>query len=157
MRRKDKEVLDEKIINEILTKSEFCRIAINDYEYPYLVPLNYGYCDNALYFHSAAEGKKIELLKKNNKVCFEIEHTAKTILNETPGKSTTKYLTVIGYGEIEIITDTNEKIKGLDIIMSHYSNNGNNEYNQGQVNNLVILKLNINSLTAKRSGNWDQP
>ena len=157
MRRKDKEVTDKKVIEEILTKSEFCRIAMHDDEYPYIVPLNYGYRDNTLYFHSAAEGKKIELLKMNNKVCFEIEHTAKTILNEQPAKSTTKYLTVIGFGEVEIITDTVEKKKGLDIIMSHYGNNGNNVYNQSQLNSLVILKLTINSITAKRSGNWEEP
>ena len=155
MRRKDKEVTDKKNIEEILTKSEFCRIAMHDDEYPYLVPLNYGYCNNALYFHSAAEGKKIELLKKNNKVCFEIEHTAKTVLNEQPGKSTTKYLTVIGFGEVEIITDTVEKKRGLDIIMSHYGKTTDNEYNENQLSSLVILKLTINSITAKRSGNWE--
>jgi nitroimidazol reductase NimA-like FMN-containing flavoprotein (pyridoxamine 5'-phosphate oxidase superfamily) len=155
MRRKDKEVTDKKIIDKILNESEFCRVAIHDDEYPYLVPLNYGYSDNTLYFHSAAEGKKIELLKNNNKVCFEIEHAAKTMLDEQPGKSTTKYLTVIGYGEIEIITDTDKKIKGLDIIMNHYGSTTASEYDESQLNRIVILKLTINKITAKRSGNWE--
>lgn len=156
MRRKDKEVTDKKIIDKILSESEFCRIAIHDDEYPYLVPLNYGLKDNALYFHSAAEGKKIDLLKKNSKVCFEIEHTAETVLGEQPGKSTTKYLTVIGFGNIEFITDAEEKKKGLDIIMSHYGRTENNEYNESHVKSVVILKLTIAEITAKKSGNWDR-
>ena len=155
MRRKNQEVTDKSIIEEILTKSDFCRIAINDNEYPYLVPLNYGYRDNTLYFHSAAIGKKVDLIKKNNKVGFEIEYSAKTIPHEQPAKWSTKYLSMIGYGEVEIITDGIEKKKGLDIIMSHYSDSINNEYEDSQVNNLVILKLKITGLTVKRSSNWN--
>jgi hypothetical protein len=154
MRRKEQEVTDKSIIDKILTGSEICRVAINDEEYPYIVPMNYGYSDNALYFHSAAAGEKIDLIKKNNKVCFEIEYAAGVIRNEEPCKWATRYLSIIGSGEIEIINDASEKKRGLDIIMNHYGNIAQNEYNDGQVNNLVILKLTINKLTAKRSGNW---
>jgi len=155
MRRINQEVTDRDIIENILSKSEFCRIAISDDEHPYIVPLNYGYLDNALYFHSAAIGKKIDLIKKNNKVGFEIEFSAQTIQNEQSCKWSTKYLSVIGSGEVEIITDAAEKIKGLNIIMNHYGNTTGNDYNESQMNNLVILKLNIKELTAKRSSNWD--
>jgi nitroimidazol reductase NimA-like FMN-containing flavoprotein (pyridoxamine 5'-phosphate oxidase superfamily) len=154
MRRKEQEVTDKSIIEKILTGSEICRVAINDEEYPYIVPMNYGYSDNALYFHSAAAGEKIDLIKKNNKVCFEIEYAGEVIRNEDPCKWSTRYLSIIGSGEIEIINDTSDKKRGLDIIMKHYGNTAQNEYNVSQVNNLVILKLTINKLTAKRSGNW---
>jgi hypothetical protein len=154
MRIKEQELTDKKIIQEILAKSEFCRIAINDDEFPYIVPLNYGYSDNILYFHSAATGKKIDLIRINNKVCFEIEYSSQVIQHEQPCKWATKYLSIIGFGEIEIIDGNTEKKRGLDIIMNHYGKVTDNQYTEAQVNKLVIFKLTIMNLTAKRSGNW---
>jgi nitroimidazol reductase NimA-like FMN-containing flavoprotein (pyridoxamine 5'-phosphate oxidase superfamily) len=152
MRRQEKEVTDKQVIEDILTKSEICRIAIHDAEFPYLVPLNYGYCNNTLYFHSAAAGKKLDLIRRNNKVCFEIEYSSRVIQHEESCKWTTNYLSLIGFGEIEIMDDTVDKKKGLDIIMSHNGKKTDNEYDDSQINNLVILKLTITGLTAKRSG-----
>jgi hypothetical protein len=155
MLRKDKEITDKKIIDEILNKSQICRIAFFDVEFPYIVPFNYGYLDNALYFHSAANGKKIDLIRKNNKVCFEIEYFSQITVHELPCEWTTKYRSVIGSGNIDIITGFEEKKKGLDIIMAHYGSIKNNVYNTNNIDNIVILKLNITGLSAKQSGNWD--
>jgi nitroimidazol reductase NimA-like FMN-containing flavoprotein (pyridoxamine 5'-phosphate oxidase superfamily) len=152
MRRKDREVTDKIVIEEILAKSEICRIAIQDNGYPYIVPLNYGYCDNALYFHCAKEGKKIDLIRLNNKVGFEIENFSRINKSEQPCKWSMHYLSLIGTGEIEIIEDTADKKKGLDIIMNHYGKTTANEYVESHVNNIVILKLNIKELTAKGNG-----
>ena len=73
MRRNEREITDPKIIEEIIHQATICRIALYDADYPYIVPLNYGYESGALYFHSAKEGKKIDLIRKNSRVCFEIE------------------------------------------------------------------------------------
>lgn len=153
MRRKDKEIKNQQIINEILTKSQICRVALDDSEFPYIVPFNYGYRDNIFYFHSAKEGKKIALIKKNNKVCFEIEYYSEILKFGQSCKWGTKYRSIIGYGTIEIISDFEEKKKGLDIIMEH---NGkmDNAYNEQSVNEIVVLKLTILSLSAKQSGDW---
>jgi len=155
MQRKDKEITDKKIIDEILNGSQICRTAFFDDEFPYIVPLNYGYLDNALYFHSAANGKKIDLIRKNNKVCFEIEYLSKIIEHEQSCKWTTKYRSVIGFGSIDIITVFEEKKKGLNIIMAHYGRIVNNVYNDNHIDNIVILKLKIANLSAKQSGNWN--
>jgi|SRR4030042_626993 len=155
MRKEKQKITDNKIINEILTKSEICRIAMLDNDTPYLLPFNYGYQDNCIYIHSAPEGKKIELLRKNNKVCFEIEQIAEIVKHDKPCKWATKYRSIIGYGEVEIITDYKQKKKGLDIIMSQYGENSNLEYADKQVDNIVILKLRITKLTGKQSSNWN--
>jgi nitroimidazol reductase NimA-like FMN-containing flavoprotein (pyridoxamine 5'-phosphate oxidase superfamily) len=91
-----------------------------DNDTPYILPFNYGYKDNGIYIHSAPEGGKIELLRKNNKVCFEIEQIAEIVKHDKPCKWETKYRSIVGYGEVEIITDYEQKKKGLDIIMSQY-------------------------------------
>jgi nitroimidazol reductase NimA-like FMN-containing flavoprotein (pyridoxamine 5'-phosphate oxidase superfamily) len=82
MKKKNQEIIDKRIINEILTCSEICRIAMLDNDSPYILPVNYGYKDNIIYIHSAPEGKKIDLLKKNNKICFEIEQKAEIVKHE---------------------------------------------------------------------------
>ena len=155
MRRKDRAVLEPETIQEIISKIKVCRLGLMDQDAPYIVPLNYGYLDNALYFHSAANGKKIDLIRKNNKVCFEIEYLSKIIEHEQSCKWTTKYRSVIGFGSIDIITAFEEKKKGLNIIMAHYGRIVNNVYNENHIDNIVILKLKIANLSAKQSGNWN--
>ena len=153
MRRKDKEITDENTIKEILEKSSVCRLGLFDDDYPYVVPLNYGHKNNALYFHCALEGRKIELIKKNNKVAFEIEQAYEVIKNDVSCRWTTRYRSVMGTGTIEIISDFNKKKEGLDVIMQHHGKH-DNEYSKKGVDSILVLKLTINSLSAKQSGSW---
>jgi uncharacterized protein len=154
MRRNDKEITDKQIIEEILTQSEICRIAMMDGNRPYIVPVNYGYSNGAIYIHGANQGKKIGLLKINNQVCFEIEQKSEIVKSETSCGWSTRYRSLIGYGTIDLITGFEQKKKGLDIIMAHYGKTENNHYNDLQVELIVILKLNIEQVTAKQSGDW---
>ena len=77
MRRSDREIKDFDEIIEVINKCDVCRLAINDGDYPYIVPMNFGFNIEdgkvVLYFHCASEGKKLELLRKNNKVAFEMD------------------------------------------------------------------------------------
>jgi uncharacterized protein len=83
MRRKDREItgIDEKL--DIISKSKVCRIGLSENNCPYIVPLNYGFSFDdgklSLYFHCAAEGKKTDIIKKNNNACFEIDCDTKLI------------------------------------------------------------------------------
>ena len=73
MRRKDKEIADKKEIESIIERANVCRIGLSENNLPYVVPVNFGYKNNNIYFHSAPMGKKIDILKKNNNICFEID------------------------------------------------------------------------------------
>ena len=64
MRRKEKEIKDKKEIEQIFKYSHVCRLGIFDGKMPYIVPMNFGYRDNILYFHSALEGRKVDIQKK---------------------------------------------------------------------------------------------
>lgn len=154
MRRKDKEVKNLKIIEEIIAKSNIIRIAINDIDFPYIVPLNYGYSENTFYFHSANKGKKIELLKQNNNVGFEIDYLNQIVTHEIPCEWTTKYQSIIGTGLIELVSDIDEIIYGLEVIMKHHGKLSENIYNEANLKNILILKLTPKSLSAKQSGDW---
>jgi hypothetical protein len=152
MRRNDKAISDPHIIREILRGSQICRIAMIDGDMPYIVPLNYGYDDHALYFHAAPEGRKIDLIRKNSRVCFEIEEGYALIRHEEPCGWTSRYRSVIGYGKIEILTGLEEKISGLDRIMAHHGHTGHSQYPKASLEKMVILRLTIEQLTAKQSG-----
>ena len=150
MRRSEKEIQDKGVLTEILTSALICRVALFDEEYPYIVPMNFGYKDSALYFHCATEGKKIELIKQNNKVCFEVEKSHEIISDDLSCKWSTKYQSIIGVGEIEIISNTEDKRNGLDIIMNQHGK-CDNSYGAKAVDKVMVLKLRIKSLTGKQS------
>lgn len=157
MRRKDKEITDNQIIAEVLNRSVVCRIAINDTGSPYIIPLNYGYRDNALYFHSAPAGRKIDLLRREPKVSFEVEDYYSIVSASSACGWTTHYRSVMGTGIIEFVTGNDEKKRGLDIIMNHHGSRGENVYREGGLDNLIVLKLNIESVTCKQSGGDEMP
>ena len=155
MRKKQYEITDPAVIELILSGSEVCRIAMIDNDRPYIVPMNYGYKNNVIYFHSADEGKKIGLLRANKKVCFEIEYFSEILKNEIPCDWSSKYRSVIGYGTIEFITDTEGKKEALDIIMAHYGKTGENIYKDSPLERVLILKLIIEEISGKELGNWN--
>jgi hypothetical protein len=115
--------------------------------------LNYGYSEGKLYFHSAAQGRKINLLRTNNKVSFEIEYANEIIKGDKPCNWTSKYRSLMGTGFIEIIDDLQGIRNGLDIIMTHHGSSRNN-YDEKYLSRIVILRLNIEKLTGKQSGEW---
>ncbi len=78
MRRYDKEITDSGEIAAIMDKAAVCRIALVDGNCPYIFPVNFVVRNNYLYFHSSPEGRKIDILRKNNRVCFEIDIDTET-------------------------------------------------------------------------------
>lgn len=150
MRRSDKSITDKIEIKEILTNSFICNVGIFDDIYPYVVSMNYGYKDNCLYFHCAPKGKKIDLIEKNNRVGFEITHSEELVTGDIACKWTTKYSSIMGQGSIDIIADREGKISGLDVIMKQHGKN-DNSYSDKMIDAVLVLKLNIENLTAKRS------
>ena len=151
MRRKDKEIKNKNEIEMILQKAKICRVAFSDDNQPYIVPLNFGYENKILYFHSAKEGKKIEWLKKNNKVCFEVDIDHIIHNTNIPCGWYSTYRSVIGHGNAFIVEDINEKRKALDILVKQYSPNTNYNFTNKNVNNVCVFRIEIQEMTGKKS------
>lgn len=156
MRKANQEIKEKSVLEEILKQPQICRLGITDNAEPYILPFNYGYNDNCIYIHSAPEGKKINLLKNNPKVCFEIEQENKLIKGDIACKWSTLYRSIVGYGTVEIVTDFKEKTRGLEIIMKQHGAMGDLVFEKKEVDFIVILKLTITSITGKQSGNWNK-
>lgn len=155
MRKTRQEIKDNKVLEEILKGAIICRVAMMDGDLPYILPFNYGYRDGVIYIHSAPEGKKINLLRKNPRVCFEVEDESELIKGEQACDWSTLYRSVMGYGEVEILSDDQSKQQGLEIIMAQHGAPGLVSFNQKNLGRMLILKLSITSLSGKQSSNWD--
>jgi nitroimidazol reductase NimA-like FMN-containing flavoprotein (pyridoxamine 5'-phosphate oxidase superfamily) len=150
LRRKDKEITDKNEIESIIRKSLVCRLGLADNGTPYIVPLCFGYKDNSLYFHSAKEGRKIEILKRNNDVCFEFDDNLEVQAGKAACAWGMKYRSVIGYGKATLIEDPEEKRKALDVIMAQYAD-GAFEYSEKVFGKALVIKVEIESMTGKKS------
>ena len=152
MRRSDKEINEPELIKKIIDEAEFVRIALCDDGEPYIIPMNFGYQENTLYLHSATEGRKIDILRKNERICFQMDINIEMVQSENPCKWGMKYLSVVGFGKAQIIENELEKKEALDIIMSKYSSQNNFEYTKEAVDGVIVIKVDIDKITGKKSG-----
>lgn len=150
MRRNDKEIKDTAVIEEILSKAEVCRLGLCDEGKPYIVPVCFGYGDNVLYFHCASEGRKIDIIKKNSNVCFEVDIDCKIVVAEQACDWGMNYKSIVGFGKAEFVEDVEKKRTALDIIMEHYSE-GDFEYTDQAIDKITVIKIEIEEMTGKNS------
>lgn len=158
MRRSEREVSDIGAIEEIINTADVCRIAFADNNTPYIVTMNFGYTNDPeqrLFLHCANEGRKLEMIRKNKFVCFEMDIDHKIYVR--PGKDGSKgcnwgmkYRSVVGYGNISIITETEAKKTGLDFIMRHYGDENEYVYDEKVLANTTVLRLDITEITGKK-------
>ncbi|MCP3901420.1 MAG: pyridoxamine 5'-phosphate oxidase family protein [Desulfobacteraceae bacterium] len=151
MRRKDKEITEIKEIEEIINKAKVFRLALSFEDTPYVVPLNFGYQDKTIYFHCAKKGKKVDILKQNNKVCFEFDTDNELVKAEKACKWGMNFKSVIGFGKADLIENPEEKQKALAIIMRQYTAK-QYEFPEKQLNNTLVWKIDILQITGKKSG-----
>ena len=151
MRRKDKEITDINEIEEVIKKATHCRIGLVDNDEPYVVPVSFGYERGALYFHGASEGRKIELIKKNNSLCFEIDTDVEVVNAEKACNWTMKYRSVIGVGKARVLETDEEKSHGIKVLMEHYGG-GESSISQSVLGSVSVVKVDINNITGKKSG-----
>lgn len=154
MRRKDREVTDIEQIKEILNNCKTCRLAMVDEGMPYVIPLSYGYEVKeetlTLYFHSAKAGRKIDILHKNNAVCFEISLEGKPIYAEkTPCNSGYYFSSVHGFGNAVFLDDVNEKCDALTCLMKQQSNI-DVSFTPEQTDKVCVFKVVSVGFTGKR-------
>ena len=155
MRRKDREITDFQQIIEIIKKCDVCRIALNDEDFPYIDPLNFGLDVQGeqvfLYFHAASEGKKLDLIAKDNRATFEMDCDHNFILYEERMSCTMGYASVIGHGTIEIVPDA-DKYRALKILMRQYHAE-DFQFNTDMIGVTTVMKMTVTDMVGKRRNN----
>jgi nitroimidazol reductase NimA-like FMN-containing flavoprotein (pyridoxamine 5'-phosphate oxidase superfamily) len=151
MRRAEKEIKENQEIAAIMQKADICRIALVDGDSPYIIPVNFAIHDNHLYFHSAMDGRKIDILRKNNKVCFEIDINTDIIKSDEPCSWGMKYLSVIGFGQAFFLEKSNEKKKALNVLMEKYAGEGSFSYQEAALKKVLVIDIRIEKISGKKS------
>ena len=151
MRRKDKEITDIDEIESIIKKAARCCIGLVDDGEPYLVPVCFGYERKSLYFHSAPEGRKVDIIKRNNRVCFEIDTDLQVMKSEKSCDWSMKYRSVVGTGKAHILESDEDKAHGLNMIMRQYTEK-DLDLPQPVPESVLVARIDIESITGKKSG-----
>lgn len=120
MRKAQREITDPAMLIKFLDECQTIRLGLHDEPFPYIVPLSFGWEQidgkTFIYFHCAKDGKKIQLIKKNNAVCFEAD-----ILNgyvKSERSATADYKSIIGFGFAEQVF-CDDAMHGLDLLSKH--------------------------------------
>ena len=153
MRRKDREITDILDIEAIISGCDVCRIAIANDNIPYIVTMNFGYVGGGnphLYFHCASEGKKLDMIKRNNYVCFEMDTDHIIYKGEKGCDWGMRFSSIVGYGRIIFVDDETEKNTGLGHIMNQYGGQGVYSFDEKVLARTLILRLDISEISGKR-------
>ncbi|MBU2650373.1 MAG: pyridoxamine 5'-phosphate oxidase family protein [Bacteroidetes bacterium] len=117
-------VIQKEEMEKIIAGCNVCYVGMVDANSePYVLPFNFGFQDGILYLHSAKAGKKIDILKNNNRVCvvFSTDHVLRYVNEEVACSWGMKYRSVLVYGKVEFIEDYDAKVSALEILMKNYS------------------------------------
>jgi uncharacterized protein len=150
MHRKDREYCEKEFLYDVLTRAEDFVLALATDAAPYVVPLNFVLLDDALYFHCALEGRKLDCLAVKPEVGF----TAFTDVRIVQEKSTTYFKSVCGTGRAELVLDDAEKGRALDALSCKYHSRCPVPTPEAMLKRTAVVRISIESLSGK--GNMGQ-
>ena len=142
MRRKDKEVTSREWMLEVLREGIYAEIAMAGKDgRPYVLPMNYGFDDGHLIVHGALAGKKIDMLKENPHVCFNVLTGVKLFRNpDDPSDVSSEFNSVTGFGTARFLEDPQEKLAAATLLMDHY---------EAPMNERLVKKLKVTSVIVR--------
>ena len=155
MRKHEREISDPAEIDAILAAAKVVRLGFAIENEPYVVPLSHGYDEEhrLLYFHTATEGRKIDCIQANPRVCFEVE--GRGSLKEADERGCAwglKYESVIGYGTVREVLDEDQRDSALRTIMRQQSGRDADWTFAPKVLTLArVWAVQIATMTGKRS------
>jgi nitroimidazol reductase NimA-like FMN-containing flavoprotein (pyridoxamine 5'-phosphate oxidase superfamily) len=151
MRKKENEITDRREIDAIIQKALICHLSCSLKNQPYVVPLAFGYDGKAVYFHSAAVGKKNKMLNTNPCVCLGFESGVK--IQSDPDQACSwsfHYQSVIANGTAEQLTRPEDKLHAINQIMLHYSGL-EWEIPEKELARTTLWRVQLKNLTGKKS------
>lgn len=153
MRRKDREVKDLNEIKEIINDSDILHLGLFDEQYPYIVPMHFGYefIEEQLvfYMHCAKEGHKLDLIKRNKNACIQIENSVSLVSGgDDACEYSSTFASIIARGEIEVLMNPEEKVHALKCIMYHQTQK-EFEMNEQMAASVEVLRFVSDSYSAK--------
>lgn len=116
-----RECADKQEINDFLTATRVGVLGMNDGKVPYVVPLNYVWYKDSIFFHGAGSGRKEQILAEEPEVCFTVFEEFGTVLDPMPCHADTSYMSVMLFGKVQRVTDFEESANVLDVLVEKYT------------------------------------
>lgn len=159
MRRKDREITDFDRLFEIVRNCSVAHVGMVENGRPYVVALNFGYERQGdaliLYFHSAYQGRKIEILKENPEIFIQMDCGNQLIAGtkENPCSSSWLYESVTGSGRVEFIEALEEKAHALNCILRHLGKTEDSfRFPEAALQKTCVYKVRVTDMTGKSHG-----
>ncbi len=136
---------------EKLLKSEkIGRIGMHGDKYPYVIPLCYTYHDGSIYFHARKKGQKLDYIRNNNRVCFQVDKVNALRTASSPCDYSLKYASVIVFGLAEEVHNFNEKSAVLDLLTAAFSDGQPTApIEKHEIDNVAVIKISIDNMMVK--------
>lgn len=140
-------------ILSILDKAKVLHLGLVDGDEPYVVPMNYGYTMEdgkmTVYLHGALAGRKLDLMRANPKVFFEMDCDIVPFEGKTACNYGITYASVMGRGRAEIVGDVQEKIKGLSVLMKTQTGR-DFDITEKMASVVSVIRIDVSDFTAKK-------
>jgi nitroimidazol reductase NimA-like FMN-containing flavoprotein (pyridoxamine 5'-phosphate oxidase superfamily) len=158
LRKSMLECRDPEKINQFLTQARIGFLGLSDKDYPYVVPLNFVWYNDKLYFHGADEGKKADLMKENANICFTVCEEFGTMAHPVPAHTDTAYMSVMVFGKVTHLADWDEATEVMQKLLDKYvpgyydralSRNHVEKYRSSMGSATAVFCLEPEVLTAK--------
>lgn len=153
MRRRDREIETKEEMLYVLDTCKVLHAAMHDEDGIYILPMNFGYTyegeELVFYLHAALEGKKLDLLKKNPEVGFELDCDHELIEGKVACQYGYRYASIVGKGKAQIVEDPQEKIKAMEVLMKCQTGK-DFAFNERLVTIVSVIKITASEFSGKR-------
>ena len=154
MRRNEREIKDRSRMDAIIRSCKVCRLGLCDGDEPYIVPMSFGYDGRAVYLHCAREGRKLDIIRRNSRVCVEFDILTRLVESKDACDWGMRYQSVLAVGNASIVEDTEARRRALAVLMKQYSDK-DYSFPEKAMAGICIIEIPIERLTGKQS--VDQP
>ena len=152
MTKRELQITDEQQIRAILDAGKVLHLGLCVDNEPYVVPMNYGYCLEegrlVIYLHSALQGRKLDMIRRNPKVFFELDCNWVPFEGEKPCQYGLSYSSVMGRGTAEIVEDVEEKKKAMSLLMKTQTEK-DFTFEDRLVSIVAVIRIDVAEYTAK--------
>ena len=158
MRRKEKEIRSREVLEELLRSAPVCRIGLapaldsegkDRQDYPFVVPVHFAHAGGRIYIHSARQGRKIGMLRKNPRVCVEIDEFLGLKAGEKACDYGTRFRSLIAFGTARIVEETGAKRRALELLMEKYSGRSF-DFTELELGKVAVIEIRVEELTGKQ-------
>ena len=152
MTKRERQITDEGQITAILDTARVLHLGLAVDNEPYVVPMNYGYIKEdgklVIYLHSALRGKKLDMIRTNPKVFFEMDCDLTPFEGEKPCQYGLSYSSVMGKGIARIVEDVEEKKTALSVLMKTQTGK-EFSFEDRLVGIVAVIRIDVEEYTAK--------